>query len=168
VLPGATIVATHPATGATIERLSDAEGRFYLPALRVGTWNLTVTLAGFAPQQRVGLQLELGRSLSLDFTLGVALSEQVLVATTAPQLQTTNAEISDVIENREVVQLPLNGRNLMALAQLSSAVVIHPAARAAKHSSRPGRSRTSAVSDRATTSICSTGSRSPTSCSTTW
>src|SRR6185503_7202853 len=45
---------------------------------------------------------------------------------TAPLLQTTTAEISDVIENREVVQLPLNGRNFLALAQLSDAVVLPP------------------------------------------
>ena len=44
----------------------------------------------------------------------------------SPLLQTTNAEISDVIENREVVQLPLNGRNFLTLAQLSDAVVIPP------------------------------------------
>src|SRR6185503_8968066 len=45
---------------------------------------------------------------------------------TAPLLQTTTAEISDVIENREVMQLPINGRQFMALAQLSDAVVLPP------------------------------------------
>ena len=55
---------------------------------------------------------------------GVA--EQVVVDAAAPLLQTATAEISDVIENREVVQLPLNGRNFLALAQLSDAVVLPP------------------------------------------
>jgi hypothetical protein len=127
VLPGATVAATQPATGVTVERVTGADGRFYLPALRVGTWDLRITLPGFAPQQRTGVVLELGRSLTIDVTLGVAaLSEQVVVGATTPLLQTTNAEISDIIENREVVQLPLNGRNLMSLAQLSSAVVTPP------------------------------------------
>ena len=58
--------------------------------------------------------LEIGRTLNLEFTLGVeGLKEKVTVATDAPVLQTTTAEISDVIENREVVQLPLNGRNFL-------------------------------------------------------
>ena len=56
----------------------------------------------------------------------------------APLLQTANAEISDVIENREVVQLPLNGRNFLALAQLSDAVV-HSARRHARRRAAAGR-----------------------------
>jgi len=125
VLPGATVTATQADTGAAIERLTGADGRFLLPALRTGTWDVTVTLAGFAPQRRSVL-LELGRTLSLDFTISIQVSEQVVVTGVTPLLQSANAEISDVIENREVVQLPLNGRNLMGLAQLSSAVVIPP------------------------------------------
>ena len=127
VVPGATVTATHPASGTVVERVTDEEGRFFLPALRIGQWDVIATLSGFAPQSQRGIVLEIGRSLSIDFTLGVeAVTEQVVVETTAPLLQTTTAEISDVIENREVVQLPLNGRNFMALAQLSDAVVIPP------------------------------------------
>ena len=71
--------------------------------------------------------LEVGRTLTLEFALGVqGLTEQIEVQRTLPLLQVTTAEISDVIENREVVQLPLNGRNFLALAQLSDAVVIPP------------------------------------------
>ncbi len=127
VLPGATVIATHPDTGATVERVTGGDGRFLLPALRPGAWNVDVTMPGFAPWRRTAVVLELGRTLSLDLTLTVqGLAEQVVVAAAPPLLQNVNAEISDVIENREVVQLPLNGRNLMALAQLSNAVVIPP------------------------------------------
>ncbi len=63
----------------------------------------------------------------MDFTLNVqGLAEQVTVEMHVPLLQTTTAEISDVIENREVVQLPLNGRSFLTLAQLSDSVVIPP------------------------------------------
>ncbi|MBI2188598.1 MAG: carboxypeptidase regulatory-like domain-containing protein [Acidobacteria bacterium] len=127
VLPGATVVATHPASGAIVERVTDAAGRFVLPALRIGTWDVTVTMPGFAPQTRAGIQIEIGRTFTLDVTLAVqGLEEQVVVQTVIPVLQSTTAEISDVIENREVVQIPLNGRNFLALAQLSDAVVIPP------------------------------------------
>ncbi len=127
VLQGATVTASHPESGTLVERLTDAEGRFFLPALRIGAWDITARFTGFATQTHRNVVLEVGRALRLDFTLGVqGLSERVVVQTTAPLLQTATAEISDVIENREVVQLPLNGRNFLALAQLSDAVVIPP------------------------------------------
>ena len=126
VLPGATVTATHPATGTMVERVTEADGRYFLPALRIGQWDIAVTLSGFAAQRQT-LTLEVGRTLAVDFTLGVqAVAEQVRVEASTPLLQTTNAEISDVIENREVVQLPLNGRNFINLAQLSDGVVIPP------------------------------------------
>jgi len=127
VLPGASVVALHVDTGTVVERVTDSAGRFYLPALRVGRWDITATLPGFVAQAHRGIVLELGRTVALEFTLIVqGVSEQVVVQTVVPLLQSTNAEISDIIENREVVQLPLNGRNLLALAQLSDAVVIPP------------------------------------------
>lgn len=126
VMPGASVTARHPASGAVVERVTDDKGRFFFPALRIGQWEIAVVLSGFAPQtQRVAL--EIGRTLALDFTLGLGgLQEQVTVESRAPLLQTRTAEVSDVIENREVVQIPLNGRNFVALAQLSDAVVIPP------------------------------------------
>ncbi len=126
MLPGATVTAKHPASGTMVERVTDGEGRFFLPALRIGQWDVTATMRGFAPQT-VTLALEIGRTLAVDFSLRVeGLAEQVTVQSTTPLLQTANAEISDVIGNREVVQMPLNGRNFLALAQLSDGVVIPP------------------------------------------
>ena len=126
VLPGATVTAKHPASGTVVERVTDGEGRFFLPALRIGQWDVTATMTGFEPQT-VALALEIGRTLAFDFSLRVeGLAEQVTVQSTTPLLQTANAEISDVIGNREVVQMPLNGRNFLALAQLSDGVVIPP------------------------------------------
>ena len=126
VLPGATVTATHPASGTTITRVTDSDGRFFLPAMRVGAWEVTAALPGFASQIR-GVSVDIGASLSLELRLQVeGLSEEVSVTAATPLLQTATAEISDVIENREVAQLPLNGRNFLALAQLSDAVVIPP------------------------------------------
>src|SRR5580765_345354 len=127
VLAGATVTARHAATGLVVERVTDAAGRFLLPALRTGQWDITASLSGFAAHTVKGIVLEIGRTLNLELTLGVkGLTETVTVATHSPVLQTTTAEISDVIENRQVVQLPLNGRNFLALAQLSTAVVLPP------------------------------------------
>ena len=126
VLPGTTIVATHVATGTVIERATDAEGQFYLPALAIGAWNVTAQLPGF---QRVNLDisLEIGRSVQLEIVLTLGtISEVITVEIRAPLLQSTTAEISDVIETREIEQIPLNGRQFLQLAQLSDGVVIPP------------------------------------------
>lgn len=69
-------------------------------------------LAGFGPQTRSGVVPEIGRTLDVEFTLDVrGASEHLVVEVTPLMLQTTTAEISDVIENRGVLQLPLNGRH---------------------------------------------------------
>ena len=126
-LVGAAVVARHAESGAVVQRLTDGEGRFFLPALRTGAWDITASLEGFAPQTRRGIVLDLGRTLTLDFVLSVeGIAENLTVAASPALLQTNTAEISDVVDNRSVVQLPLNGRNFLALAQLSTAVVIPP------------------------------------------
>lgn len=127
VLPGATIRASHPDTGFTVDRVTDAQGRFFLPALPTGSWDLTAELPGFRPATLTDVVLELGRTIQLEFGLSLeTLSEEVVVEVVTPLLQTTSAEISDVIETREVEQIPLNGRQFLQLAQLSDAVVIPP------------------------------------------
>jgi hypothetical protein len=126
VLPGATVIAEHVDSGARVERITDGEGRYRLPLLRVGIYIVTVSLEGFRPV-RSGVTLQMGQTLNLDFRLEVGgLNEAITVTRELPVLQIATAEISDVIENREVVQLPLNGRNFLALAQLSDAVVMPP------------------------------------------
>jgi hypothetical protein len=126
VIPAATVTVKHPASGFTATRTTDDQGRFLFPALQTGAWEVQVIFTGFTTQTRT-ITLELGRTLSMDFSLNVAeVTQQVTVDAGETQLQTTTAEISDVIENREVVQIPLNGRSFLALAQLSDAVVIPP------------------------------------------
>ena len=127
VLPGATVVATHVDTGFSVQRVTDADGRFFMASLPIGAWEIAAELPGFRRVVRTGVVLEIGRTLDLPFELELGtLSEEVTVTADAPLLQTTNAEISDVIGNREVEQIPLNGRQFLQLAQLSDAVVVPP------------------------------------------
>ena len=126
-VPDAVVTATHPDSGTTATRVADREGRFLLPALRIGRWELVATLDGVFAAGRLTVVLELGRTINVEFALGVlGVTESVQVEAHSPLLQTTSAEISDVIENREVVQLPINGRSLLSLAQLSDSVVLPP------------------------------------------
>jgi hypothetical protein len=127
VLPGATVSAEHIAIGTRVERITDERGRYFLPSWPVGTYVITAQLEGFRRVLRSGVVVPLGQTLALDFSLDVGgLTEEVSVIADAPLLQATNAEISDVIENRVVTQLLLNGRNFLALAQLSDGVVVPP------------------------------------------
>ena len=127
VLPGVSVLAEHVESGTRVERFTDQQGRYLLPSLRVGTYTVTVELPGFRRVVRTGLTVMLGQQMQFDVTLDVGgLTEEVTVTAEAPLLQATTAEISDVIDNRDVVQIPLNGRNFLALAQLSDAVVIPP------------------------------------------
>ena len=127
VLPGATIVALHPATGSSAERVSDAEGRFFFASLRIGEWELTAELPGFSRVVQREIVLAIGQTLETSFSLSLGQrTEEITVRAELPLLQTTTAEISDVIDNRAVQQIPLNGRQFLQLAQLSDAVVIPP------------------------------------------
>ncbi|MGC4086126.1 MAG: TonB-dependent receptor [Vicinamibacterales bacterium] len=125
-LANAHIIAAEPLIGVRIEKITDSGGRYLLSSLPVGRYSISVELNGFHAATRE-VVVQLGASLTIDFTLQVgAIAEDVHVFANVPVLQATNAEISDVIANREVVQLPLNGRNFISLAQLSDGVVIPP------------------------------------------
>jgi hypothetical protein len=126
-LPGARVVAEHVDSGVRVEHVTDEGGRYHLVSLRVGMYVISVELDGFRRYVRSGVIVQLGQTLGLDFTLEVGgVVEEIRVTAETPLIQLGNAEISDVIENEQVVQLPLNGRNFLALAQLSDAVVIPP------------------------------------------
>ena len=127
VLPGAAVTALHVESGARLERITDDGGRYLLPSLRIGTYLLTVELAGFRRLARERLVVQLGQALELDLVLDVGgPTEEVRVSGETPLLQAANAEISDVIDNSRVVEIPLNGRSFLSLAQLSDAVVLPP------------------------------------------
>ena len=126
VLPGVTIVAEHLESGTRVERVTDGAGRYFLASLRTGTYTITAELPGFRRTIRSGVALRLGQAIAIDFELETGgVSEEVVVTAEQPLLR-TNAELSDVIENRQVVQVPLNGRNFLSLAQLSDGVVLPP------------------------------------------
>jgi len=127
VLAGAAVTIVHLSSGLRIERVSDENGRFFVSSLPVGEYAITVVLGGFAPITESGLILRVGQRLDVTITLPIgSRSENVTVSAVTPMLQTANAEVSDVIDNQHVVQLPLNGRQFLQLAQLSDGVVVPP------------------------------------------
>jgi hypothetical protein len=127
VVPGATVTATHLASGLTVERVSDAAGRFLLPGLPVGIYMLSVARDGFDTFTVRGIVLQVSQKLDIPVTLHVGpLTNAVTVTGEMPLLQTVNAEINDVIGNRQLVELPLNGRQFLQLALLGAGAVVPP------------------------------------------
>ncbi len=127
VLPGAEVTATHAASGFRIVRFADGAGRFFLPGLPGGRYNVSATLHGFKTTSERDIVVAAGQRLHLSLTLEIGqLTDAVTVTGATPLLQTANAEISDTIEGRQLAQLPLNGRQFLQLAQLSDGVVLPP------------------------------------------
>ena len=107
VLPGANVVALHVASGRRSERQSDSEGRFTLPALPVGGYQVFVELSGFKRFEQHGLTLNVGQKVDLSIVLVIGqLSEAITVTADAPLLRTSNPEIAEIIDNRQMQALP--------------------------------------------------------------
>ena len=124
---GATIVAVHVASGLKMQRVSDDAGRFFFPGLPVGEFDVTVEVLGFRRFRQTSLTLKVGERTELPVTLQIGqLADAVTVTGAAPLLRIANAEIAEIIDNRQVESLPLNGRQFVQLAQLTDGVTIPP------------------------------------------
>jgi outer membrane receptor protein involved in Fe transport len=118
VVPGAGVTARQTDTNLTAETVTDAEGRFRFPYLKLGPYRLTVHLTGFADVSR-SLTLTVGSAFELPVTLGVAGVDASLTVTgQATVLEAARSQIASTIEQREVQSLPMNGRNFLDLALL--------------------------------------------------
>lgn len=120
VVVGATVTATNAATGAARTANTNEAGAYSMPSLQPGTYDLKVTMTGFQSVSRNGVEIQVQRNARVDFALTVGqVSEVVEVSASGALLDTENATVGTVIENRRIVDLPLNGRNFLQLVALS-------------------------------------------------
>ena len=120
IVGGATITVTNTATNAARTTSSNEAGLYSFPALPPGEYQLKAEKAGFKTATRTGLALQVQQSARVDFELTVgAVTESIEVSSAAVQLTTENATVGTVIDNKRILELPLNGRNALALAALS-------------------------------------------------
>jgi hypothetical protein len=116
VIPGAVVKVTQPTTGLTRSEITNASGEYLIPQLPVGAWVLDVEHAGFKHSQRTGIVLEVDQKLRQDVTLEVGqVTDSVAVEAGAPVISTDSATVGNVVENKKVTELPLNGRNFLQL-----------------------------------------------------
>jgi hypothetical protein len=118
VVPGARVSARQIDTNVTRETVTDQEGRFRLPYLRVGRYEIAVHLQGFADATRA-LTLTVGSAFELPVTLKIGtLDTNVTVSAEATVLEAARSQIAGTVSQTEVRNLPMNGRNFLDLALL--------------------------------------------------
>ena len=127
VLPGVTVTARNVATGLTRTIVTGAEGRYVIPGLPPGEYELRAELATFKPHVRRGVQLNVAQALVLNITLEIGgLSEEVTVTGQTSLINTSGSELSYLVGSEAIEQLPLNGRNYTDLALLQPGVLAYP------------------------------------------
>src|SRR5216117_731545 len=120
VIPGATVTVTNPATNQVRSAISNEAGVYNFPVLQPGKYNIKVELPGFRTITQNDVELQVQFAARIDFTLQVEdVSQNVEVEGTTALIATENATLGTVIENRRIVEMPLNGRNFLQLASLS-------------------------------------------------
>lgn len=119
VVAGATITITDNQTRKERTLTSSADGTFTLPQLDVGTYTVKVTTTGFKTFTANDVKIDVGREYSLNITLEVGnVQESVTVTAGADVVNSTTGELSNTVSSRQILELPLNGRNPLSLAGL--------------------------------------------------
>jgi hypothetical protein len=119
IVPGVTVTVVNKDTNATRTTASNEVGLYEFPALPPGPYTVKSELEGFKTVSR-DLELQVQQTARVNFTLELGtISEMATVTGVSPLVETTNATIGTVIENRRIVELPLNGRNYLQLVALS-------------------------------------------------
>src|SRR5712692_3774845 len=120
VAPNAPITATNTATNASRTTRTNEAGVYNIPSLVPGTYQVRVEAPGFQSAVRNNIELQVQQAARVDFTLTVGQTSQTVeVSGSAALLTTESATVGTVIEQKSIVELPLNGRNFLQLVALS-------------------------------------------------
>jgi hypothetical protein len=116
-----------PSTGFDRSTLTDADGRFAFDALRPGIYDVRASMPNFKSVVYTGFKLDLGATLDLRIELPVAAPQELVeVEGNAPVIDTQSATVTEVIDQRAIEELPLNGRRFSDLALLTPGVTQDP------------------------------------------
>src|SRR5437899_9858075 len=125
VVPGATVKAVEVATGLSRDTVTGVDGRYTFTALRPTTYDITAELTGFRTSQRKGVLLQANENLTVNFAIELGtLAETITVSGESPTVDVTSATISEVVDSKRIVELPLNGRDAAKLSTLVAGMVL--------------------------------------------
>ncbi len=132
VIPGVSIAVKNIDTGVSRTITTDEGGRYVVPDLSLGNYEVEAQLPGFQTEVRSGITLTVGRSAVVNFGLKVGqLSDKVTITGEAPLVELNTATLSSLVDERTIRDLPLNGRSYDKLALLQPGTVIMGAGQAA-------------------------------------
>ena len=137
-IPGATITVINNNTQVRRTTISTSSGNYDVPALNPGSYSIRAQKDGFETIERSGITLFVATVSRLDLRLAVGSQQQsVVVNGDASHLQTDDATISQIIENKDIVALPLNGRTYTQLAVLAPGIAMSGAVSLPVYSNPP-------------------------------
>ena len=123
VVPGVTVTVRNTGTGATRTATTGANGAYRLVALPVGAYEVRAEQPGFQAEVRSGLTLAVDQEAVVNFALQVGQVEQTVEVTAeAPVVNTTSGSLGDLMNEQQVSDLPVNGRNYINLTLLQPGV----------------------------------------------
>jgi outer membrane receptor protein involved in Fe transport len=127
VIPGATITARHVATNVVRTTTSGPEGLYRLTNLPRGNYDVKAEIQGFQPVNQTGVLLTVGETVRLDFALTVGgLNETVSVVSQASLINTEEGRLSSLVDEKRISEMPLNGRNVLQLMEISPGAIGNP------------------------------------------
>jgi hypothetical protein len=122
-IPGATLKVVEESTGFTQKQESGQDGSYVFSPLKIGTYTLTVTKTGFETSVQRHIEITVQGHLEINPKLPIgAVTQEVQVSAAGPILETQSSSIQQLVNQRAINDLPLNGRNAVFLAQLSPGV----------------------------------------------
>jgi hypothetical protein len=124
-ISGATVTVLDVDRGVTRALTTDDAGEYNAPNLTPGNYTLRAEAKGFKKLERQNVALEVGKEVRVDLTLQTGAQEQTVTVTEAvPLVETTNATLGGTLENKEIADLPLNGRDFQNLLGLRPGVML--------------------------------------------
>src|SRR5262249_26176220 len=123
VVPNAKVILLNKDQGLSLETTTKGGGEYIFTPVRIGNYSLSVSAPGFATTTQENLHVDLAQHLQVKIQLKTgSTTETVEVSTSPPLLQTEEGSVGQVVNERSINSLPLNGRNFTFLAQLGAGV----------------------------------------------
>jgi len=122
-IPNAKVVLTNEDTNITVSTMTGSEGQYTFSPVKIGRYSVSASVTGFQTVQQRNVTVDVQQKVNLDISLVLGKATETVVVNAAPPLmQTLDASVGQVVQEKAIGDLPLNGRNFTFLAQLSAGV----------------------------------------------
>ncbi len=124
VIPLAEVAVTNVDSGGRRTASTNEQGYYTVPFLQPGNYRVSIRKEGFKPSTRNGIRLQVEQVARLDFTMEIgSVTDSIEVTGAAPPIESETSALGQIVNNKSIVEMPLNGRNAWHLVQLTAATV---------------------------------------------